>query len=276
MCVFDFLFGDSPSQDVSATPTLTPEQQQLLQKLVGQLGAAEGDSSFGLTSSPLELQSLAGLESVAGQVIGSQEGAIQQGGQTASTGLDALSNIFTQGPQDIDNFFNETIQKPLLENFRDTILPSLQTRFAPQFFGGERIEAEGRARNDLIDALTRERARVGFEARDTDAQNVLGGLSVLPGATQSPFGAAGAATNVLGGLLGAGGQPRDVVGEQLNERNRRIIEALNALGISGSENIVFNNPGETGFLTNAVSAFAGSAGAGDFFTDLFGGGGGSF
>ncbi len=273
MAFHDFFTGESPSQDITPTSTLTPEQQEQLKQLIAQITQGQGESPFGLTSSPLELQSLSGLESVASQVIGGQEGAIQQGGQTASGGLDALLNIFTQGPQDIDDFFNETVQQPLLQDFSENILPDLQTRFSSQFFGGERRESEGRAREDLIDALTRERARTAFGARQDDFQNTLQGLGVLPGAVQAPFGASGAAIDNLRGLLGAGQQPRNVVQQQLNERNRRVQEALAALGIGGTENIVFNNPGSEGLLSSAIGSFAGSAGAGDFLGGLFGGSG---
>jgi len=63
-------------------------------------------------------------------------------------------------------------------------------------------------------------------------------------------------------LLGAGGTTRDVTQQQLDERNRRMREALGALGIQGFENIVFNDPGSTGFIPSAVSSFAGGFGQG--------------
>jgi len=265
----DFLFGESPSQDITPTTTLTPEQEELLRLLIGQITEGQGESPFGLDPSQIELSSLAGLESLVGQVpLGGTPGS-EAAATTGVAGLEALQSIFQTGPRDIDEFFTQTIERPALESFREDIIPDIRTRFAPQFFGGERREAEGRATEDLIESLTRERARVGFEARDADLTRTLQGLSVLPGAAQT--GAAGsllgtqASANTLIGLLGAGGTQRNVTQQQLDERSRRIQEALGALGIEGFENIVFNNPGTPGFIPTAIGA-AGAAGAGGAFS----------
>ena len=249
----DFLFGSEPSQEITPQTTLTPEQQELLRLIISQITEGQGESPFGIESGGLELQSLAGLEALGTSIPGGEAGTA-----TTGTGLAALERLFTQGPQDIDKFFTETIEKPALESFREDIIPDIRTRFAPQFFGGERREAEGRATEDLIEGLTRERARVGFEARDTDQLNILRGLSVLPGATGAQFTGATSQANIMLGLLGAGGTTRNVTQQQLDERNRRVREALGSLGIEGLENIVFNDPGSTGFIPSLVSSFVGS------------------
>ena len=255
MAFFDFLFGESPSQEITPQTTLTPEQEKLLKLLIAQITEGQGEDPFGIESGSLELQSLAGLEALGTAIPGGEAGSA-----AASTGLGALEALFTQGPQDIDEFFTETIEKPALKAFQETTIPDIRTRFAPQFFGGERREAEGRATEDLIDALTRERARVGFEARDTDQLNILRGLGVLPGATGAQFTGATSEANIRLGLLGAGGTTRSVTQQQLDERNRRMREALGALGISGFENIVFNDPGSTGFIPSTIGAVASNPG----------------
>jgi len=249
----DFLFGESPSQEITPQTTLTPEQQELLRLIIAQITEGQGESPFGIESGRLELQSLAGLEALGTAIPGGEAGTA-----AAGVGLGALEQLFTQGPQDIDEFFTETIEKPALESFREDIIPDIRTRFAPQFFGGERREAEARASEDLIESLTRERARVGFEARDTDQLNILRGLGVLPGATGAQFTGATSQANIRLGLLGAGGTTRDVTQQQLDERNRRIREALSSIGIEGLENIVFNDPGSTGFIPAAVGAVLGN------------------
>ncbi len=257
MGFFDFLFGEEPSQDITPQTTLTSEQEALLKALIAQISEGQGESPFGIKSGGLELQSLAGLEALGSQIPGGETGA-----SASQAGLGALEQIFTQGPQDIDAFFTETIEKPALEKFQENIIPDIRTRFAPQFFGGERREAEGRATEDLIESLTRERARVGFEARQQDQTNVLQGLGVLPGAVGSEFAGTTAQANIMLGLLGGGGATRDVTQQQLNERNRRIKEALNSLGIEGFENIVFNDPGSTGFIPSLVGSIASNPGFG--------------
>lgn len=254
----DFLFGESPSQDITPTTTLTPEQEELLRLIIGQITAGQGESPFGIEASGLETQSLAGLEALGTAIPGGEAGVSATG-----IGLGALEQLFTQGPQDIDDFFTETIEKPALEDFgRD--IGDIRTRFAPQFFSGERVEAEARTSEDLVDALVRERTRVGFEARNTDQLNILRGLQTLPGAVGAEFGGATARGNILLGLLGAGGTTRDVTQQQLDERNRRLREAFGSLGIEGFENIVFNDPGTTGFIPGVISA-AGTAASGSTF-----------
>ena len=255
----DFLFGESPSQEITPQTTLTPEQQELLRLIISQITEGQGESPFGIEAGSLELRSLAGLEALGTSIPGGEAGAA-----AASTGLGALEQLFTQGPQDIDEFFTETIEKPALESFRENTIPDIRTRFAPQFFGGERREAEGRATEDLIESLTRERARVGFEARETDQLNILRGLSTLPGATGAEFTGATSQANLLLGLLGGGGTTRDVTQQQLDERSRRIRDALGSLGIEGFENIVFNDPGTTGFIPGVISAAATAASGSTF------------
>jgi len=254
MGFFDFLFGSEPEQTITPQTTLTPEQEELLRLIIGQITEGQGESPFGIGAGSLELQSLAGLEALGTAIPGGEAGTA-----AATTGLGALEQLFTQGPQDIDKFFTETIEKPALESFRENTIPDIRTRFAPQFFGGERREAEGRATEDLIESLTRERARVGFEARETDQLNKIRGLSVLPGATGAQFTGPTAQANIMLGLLGAGGTTRDVTQQQLNERNRRIQEALGSLGIEGFENIVFNDPGSEGFIPGLLNSPAAAA-----------------
>ncbi len=255
--VGSFLFGESPSQDITPTSTLTPEQEELLRQLIEQIsGAGEAE---GLGASNLELTSLSGLEDIANQAIGILDTGA--GGETAASGLSALNDIFTSGPQDIDNFFNETVRDPLLEDFQDDIL-GIGSRRAGDFFGGERVELERNAQESLIDALTRERARTAFGARESDLNRTIQGLGVLPGAVGSEFGSLAAGGNILGGTLAAGGTRRSITQQQLDERNRRIREALAAIDLQGTENIVFNNPGSSGLIPTAIGAAAGGFGAG--------------
>ncbi len=257
MGLLDFFTGESPSQDITPTSTLTPEQEELLRKLIEQISGA-GDAE-GLGPSNLELTSLSGLEGIANEAIGLLDSGTGQ--QTAQAGLGALNDIFTSGPQDIDDFFNETVRDPLLEDFQDDIL-GIGSRRAGDFFGGERVELERNSQESLIDALTRERARTAFGAREGDLNRIIQGLGVLPGAVGSEFGGLGAASGILSRTLGAGGTERNIVQQQLDERNRRIREALASIGLPAQENIVFNNPGSSGLISDAISAFSSGVGSG--------------
>ena len=261
----DFLFGESPSQDITPTTILTPEQEELLRLLIEQISGGQGGETFGIETSPLELQSLAGLEALGASLPGDQTESSRAATRTGVAGLEALEELFGRDPTDFDEFFETNIRDPLVEDFNEDIL-GLGTRFSGSFFGGERREAERGAREDLLDALVAGRASTALSFRQQDTEAALNALGLLPGiagfASTSEFAAPIAQGNILLGLLGGGGAERGVVQQQLNEKNRRLRTGLEALGIGGFENIVFNNPGTTGFIPSLVGAVAGNEGFG--------------
>lgn len=264
MGLFEGLFGSGPSQDITPQTTLTPEQEAMLKQLLGLISGDIGgeDQTFGIGASALETSSLAGLEALGSAIPGVTSPGSEAAQGAATAGLGALEQLFTQGPADIEEFFSETVQKPAIEAFNRDVIPGIRSRFAPQFFGGERVEAEARAGEDLTDALVRERARIGFQARQQQSENVLGGLTALPGAgtfgNVGGFQAPGAQANLLLGLLGGGGTQRNITQQQLDEAARRRQQGLGSLGVQGLENIVFNDPGSSGFIPELISSFTGS------------------
>ena len=262
----DFVFGSGGSSDTDRKSTLTPEQKELLEQLIGELGgpalAGLDEEDFGLEQTELELTSLEGLQNLVNTLPGGAR-LDQDVQETTQSSLNALERIFESGPQDIDEFFTETVQEPLLEDFSD-VMEGIQNRFAPQFFGGERREAEARAREDLFDALTRERARVGFTERARDLDRDVSASAVTPGVgafgSSQDFIAPGARGNILEGTRGAGTATQGTRQRQLDERSRRISEILGSLGIPGIENIVTAQDPSAGFLSSAfgpaITAFA--------------------
>ena len=265
----DFLFGDEPEQTETSLPTLTPEQEELLKQLIGIVGGDEGlgnlEQDFGLGPSQIELASLGGLENLVNNLPTVSEGSEtqQRVDEVTGAGLDAFEDIFSQGPEDIDEFFRATVQDPLLEDFSEEILPNLQTEFAGSFFGGERREAEARAREDLLDTLVQERTRFGFESREADRNRSIAAGQVFPNlggfASTSDFIRPAASANILSQLLGTGRVGSDIRGRQLDERARRISQALGALGIPAFENVVTAQDGSSGFINNIAPSLVAGA-----------------
>lgn len=257
----DFLFGESPSQDITPTTTLTSEQEELLKLLIAQITGGQEGGSFGIETGSLELQSLAGLEALGSSLPGDQTESSLAATRTSVAGLSALEEIFGRDPTDFEDFFETNIQDPLVEGFEEDIL-GIGTRFSGSFFGGERREAESRSREDLLDALVAGRASTALSFRQQDTQNALSALGLIPSvagfASTSEFAAPIAKGNILLGLLGGGGTERGVVQQQLDEKNRRLRTGLESLGIGGFENIVFNNPGSEGFIGPLVGGVAGA------------------
>ena len=227
------LLGKAPSIDQRSLDLLDPAQRELLLQLTEFLGQPIEDAgALGGT----QQTSLEALEQLAlGAVSG--EGAIGSAGG-------ALEGILGRGPTDIDEFFDTTIRDPLIEDFNEILLPNIGKRFAGQFFGGERQEAERRGFEDLLGTLARERSRVSLEGRRQDDQSTIS--------------AAGAATDQSQGLLALLSTLFTAGGVEGGQQNERIQQILQALGLSTKENVVTVDPGSSGLL----SSFLGGGGGG--------------
>lgn len=235
------LFGsESKEPKTSITPrsTLSPEQKALLSQLQPVLS-----SRVGQTAAPTSLEtiSLEGLENLASGVTAE--------GSPSTAAKGALTDLLTKGPTDFEDFFQTTVKDPALRDFERDIIPAIRERFAPQFFGGERREAEGRATEDLLRFLTQERSRLAFETSQEDTKNLLTALGLTPSVEAGPV-------NTLATLLGAGrGQRESLEEEELNN----ILAALSFLGVPTRENIVVSTPGreaDPGILGNVAQTGA--------------------
>lgn len=269
MGIGDFLFGEAPSTTESTLPTLTPEQQQLLQSLIGSFNAAGGADAvppeFGgdlnVAPSGVESASLAALEQRALQ--------LQDPSAVDNAAAETLRSLldFEGQQQDVSELFQTNIRDPALANFAEDVLPQISRSFGgSNFFSSERAETDRSAQEGLIDSLTRSRTQLEFDAFNTSRNRALQAAGLVPGVS-------GARTNELLGIFGAGReatglQERNIGREfteftrQQEEQARRIRQILATLGIQGQENIVTVDPGSSGFLTEAAGgAAAGAAGA---------------
>ena len=270
MGLFDSLFGSDPETTIVPQSRLSGEQKQILRKQLlpyftqeGPLSEFEGAPFPGEFTAPLsglEQLSLEGLEERARGLISGETTTPTQAASTALTDI-----LQGGGGRDFEEFFRETIREPALEQFEEDIIPGISRRFAQDFFGGERIQAEESAREDLIDALTRARAGLAFEERGSSLDRMLQAAGLAPGITS-------AETGELTTLLGAGGVPRAVEQAELGaeyqdflrrreEQSRRVNQMLSSLGIPMQENIVLQSGGSEGLLSAfapAVGSFLGS------------------
>lgn len=238
MGLFDSLFGSSPDVDKSQMSLWNKGQQQLFEDFLLPL-LQNPDFVTGPTQGPFG-GSLAALEQWAQNVYG---GGVTEGGQQAQT---ALLDILNRGPSDIDNYFTQTVEKPLLESFREDVLPGISRKFAPSgFYSSQRIESEDRAREDLLDALTRSRADVAFQARENDLGRILQSGSTL-----------------LSNELGTRGQLMDLFNQGFNRQATQAQLMLSALGLRPHENIATVTPGSPGLLQSFLGPAAQGLGLG--------------
>jgi len=254
------IFGSKPKSETKAKSTLSPQQQAILSQVAGYFGdkgsiAQAGEPFSGeitAGASPLQETSLAALE----------QRALDGVGDTGQAAGDALQKILSgDTTTDINEYFQRVVQDPLLEDFPD-IQSRISRTYAPSgFYGSERLKADEQSREDLLDTLTKERARVGFEARGDDLNRIIQAASIS-GDVES------ASINPLLQLLEAGGVQRGIGQEKLTgtyqefirqkaDKDLRLKRMLEALGISTSENITTVDPGSSGLL-GALAPIAGS------------------
>ena len=239
-----FFFGSEPKLDVKTKGLLSDEQARLLNEVLLPF-LQQSDVAQSITDvpgvNPLEAGTILGFEDLlAGQLTG--EGSTE-------TAAGTLGDILTRDPTDIDDFFETNVAAPLLEQFEEDIIPDIGNRFAGQFFGGERRDAEAQAREDLIDALVRGRADVALRGREFDTGAQIQAAGLTPSIDQAPI------LELLGIQEGAG-LPRNVSLAQLAQQNQRIQQVLAALGLKTKENIGAGLPGQTGAVQSATDAFA--------------------
>lgn len=241
MAVGDFLFGSKPKVSTQSLGTLTPEQEQLFREFLGQLEVTPSTAG-------LERTSLAGLEQQAMNLVGG-------GPSGAETTADqTLQRQLTQGPAEFDAFFQSAIQDPLVRQFNEEILPQISRKFAPSgFFSSERLRADDRAREDLIQNLVSARAATGFDAFQQAQQNQLTALGLVPGLEGLRFDELEQLEALFGVGSGTGSQ--------------RLGLMLAALGIPMKENIATVSPGSSGFLGGIAGGIG--EGLGDLLGSLF-------
>ncbi|KKK59222.1 hypothetical protein LCGC14_3036540, partial [marine sediment metagenome] len=166
----------------------------------------------------------------------------------------ALSDIFNRAPrgEDFETFFREGIADPLLQLFNEEIIPGIGRRFSGgNFFGSERLGAEGEARGDLLSELTRSRSQLAFEDRRAGTEEIFGALD----RTASPV------AGILASLA-AGDTSRLVELQRLARTDQRVAQLLEAIGLSTKDTVATAGQGGIlGDLLGGAGAVLGGASA---------------
>ncbi len=259
MGFLDILFGEGPSTETLTLDTLTPEQQNALNILLGELGGArpgfQGDVN--VDQSDISQLSLTGLENMFSDPNRQSDLSAQ-----ATQSLMQLLN-FENSDAGIEDFFQTNIRDPALEEFQKSILPAISRDFGgANFFSSERAETDRNAQGELIDSLTRARSGLAFDARESDRNRALEALGLVPQTENLEL-------NRLLALFDVG---ESVTG--LEERNverqfdqfvsesgidqDRISQLLAGINTQSFENVVISDPGTQGIARPLIAA-AGTA-----------------
>lgn len=289
MGLFDSIFGGGGNGDIQQAPTLTPEQSDLLNQILGGLSGIAGQA---LT--PVGPQQFAGISPLQQQAFGGfgQLGGIgQQGLGIAQQGLAGFDPSLSQGflqqaggalgrglqpvdTQAISQAF-EPSRRLATEFFEQDIVPNLLERFGATSGGSGALQQQlARAGGNLALGLSAQQAPfVGQAALQAPGiqqagAGLAGNLAQLPGALAGQslgFGAAG--SDLLGQLLNVGGLQRGIAQEPLSaqfQAAQQPAQLLGQFGPLGLNTQAFTNfqqqqsPGLFQSLLPALGQFAGS------------------
>lgn len=290
MGIFDFLGGGGDDGDIQQAPTLSPEQEALLNQLLGGLGGIAGQALTPVGPqqfapiSPLQQQAFGGFGAlgglgqqglgIAGQgltgfdpsqaqgFLGQAQGALQRGLQPVDT--QAISEAFAPSRQ------------LALDTFQQDIIPNLLERFGASSGGSGALQEQlSRAGANLQLGLRAQEAPfIGQAALQAPGiqqagAGLAGNLAQLPGALAGQsLGIGAAGSDLLGQLLNVGGLQRGIAQEPLSAQFQAAQQPAQLLGQFGPLALntqAFQNfqqqqqPNLFQSLLPALGSFAGSA-----------------
>ena len=152
----DFLFGTAPSATPMDRPAvrqdrMAPEQMKMFESLLGIMG--------GGPSSPMSTGFVGGYSPMEQKSIGMLEQYMTKAG-----GFDS------------PEYFEQMIKKPLVETWKEDIMPEIGGEFGKRglFYGSGRREAEERSGESLMDILAKGKVETERMGRDMGLQEMLG------------------------------------------------------------------------------------------------------
>ena len=261
MGILDSIFGTQSSVQSMRQDTLTPEQSSALSALMARLGGGGGDgvTPYGgeLTTQTSKLQnlSLAAMEQQAMNLVN----PASESNQAAK----AYQDVIGASPQDIQDYFQKSVETPLLRDFQTKVLPSITARFrGTAGFGSDRMMQERLATNDLTTNLAGALSSASLQALRDQQANKLSAASGLAGIP-------GQRANVASTLLTGGAVPQATEAankaalynefvRQQGSKQTNIQNILAALGIRSFENVNVVKPGQPGL----IQGLAGGVGQG--------------
>jgi len=268
MTVSKWLFGQSPESKISTLPTMSPQQQALLNKLLGEF---DQESLLKGGATPYGGELVAGLGDLENLSLEALEQKILQRATSEGVGAEAetaLTKMLRTGgaPTDFEEFYRTSVRDPALQEFREFTLPEVTRRFGSSgAFGSDRLTAEQQGLERLGRTLTGARSELAFKTQESSQERILKALGLAPGVE-------GSDVESLLKLMQGASLPRSIqqakltseYGEfqrQQEEKRNRVNQILAALGLPTLQNIPQTTPGQTGTLQSVLTAAAGNTGA---------------
>lgn len=256
----DTLFGKSPSVHESTKSLLTPEQQQALAGLFPQLQQElQNLPSGGITSTQQSLLDI---------ISGGAGNVPTMGGQLYDSAQEALLNIIggtQRTPEQFNEFFKTTVQDPLVQQFKEEVIPGIGIKFGSNLFSSAQQDFTGKQVERLGETLGRERSRLAYEDRNQAIQDSLSAATAGAGIESQRFrdALAGdtAAFNELLAAMGVAETERQAILQDEQMRLNILNSLIGAATGQTVENIAVVNPGTSGLLAPLLQGAGQGAGA---------------
>lgn len=261
----DLLLGEGPSFNTRSLSTISPEQREALNQLLAQMQSRTptqytGQMSAGM--SPFEQASLTALEQRS-QALAAPDPTLQAAGGAVQRLTD-----FESQTGNASEYFRTNVQEPALQGFEKEVMPRISRSFGgADFFSTERQQAEGLAREDLLESLTAQRTAVELDQFNQSRNRALQAAGLAPQLTQ----AENQRSQTQIDILRAAGIEREVAQGGLDrnyaefvrqqEQQRQNDDALRQLTLTPTiENLGMSDPGSAGLLATMLGAMAQGAG----------------
>lgn len=250
----DFLFGEDPKLDTKTTSTLTPTQQELLNKFL--IPYLKGTPLESVTGTPFKGARTAPL-TVDEQLIQQLVSPLtESSNNTFSSLTDTLTSLLNPGVTDVSDVFKQTVANPLIDTFNEDVLPELGRRFASTDpFGSDKLNSLVSSADNLTDSLSRGLTQFTFDT-DQAAKNrsiqAAQLLQAIPGLQTSALQGAGSIAALPRTIeqQGLDVEFQEFLRTQVAERDKRIQQILAALGFQTQETIGAGLDGSDGFINS--------------------------
>lgn len=267
-----WIFGKDPNAKVETRSTMTPQQQAILNELLGQFQTA-GLSEGGAT--PYGGDMVAGMSDLEGLSLEALEQKILkqvEGGTPTAAGETALTELIKNkgAPVDFEDYYTNKVKTPLMRDFSENILPELTRRFRGSAgFGSDRMQAEQQATQRFGETLAGARSELAYKSGSDAANRLLEAIKLAPGFNNADV-------DAIIKMQGAAALPREIEQarksagyaeflRQQDQKKTRTDQILAALGLKTTENIPLRTEGTPGWLGPTITAMAGKSKSSGFF-----------
>ena len=163
-------------------------------------------------------------------------------GGSGQLGRSAYQDVLANSGERFDQYYEQNIRDPLVEDFVKNIRPATSRRFADSgFFSSQREQADERDMENLMKALVRGKSETALAAQQQQIQAAAG---------------LGNFEQMMGNLLASAST---LSGQEFERLVQAFVEAT---GVQTKENVAIPIPGQIGGMNEVGKSFMGGFGSG--------------